>query len=177
MKPDIIFQSWNTESVLGSDVRHREVQTSLHCRRSPGVSRAPGNGLLALCFFAVMLSWTFTVLPPSSVQNQHCCAKHSAFSKFQPSCLWSIPLWSTSSQMPFPLTLVQILWLPWQRGLFPPWTLNGITLHTNINFCIAGASFPCVKETLSTINIIIHVTGSEHTFRGASAEPCELPSS
>lgn len=111
MKPDIIFQSWNTESVLGGDVRHREVKppsTADICRSSPGVSRAPENGLLALCFFAVMLSWTFPALPPSSVQNQHCCAKHSAFSKLQPSCLWSITLWSTSAQMPFPPTLVQI---------------------------------------------------------------------
>lgn len=70
--------------------------------------------------------------------------------------------------------MVHHLW-PSQRGCIDSKAastpeLNGITLHPSINLYIAGVSFPYVKEMLSSINIIIHVTGSEHTFRGASAE-------
>lgn len=71
------------------------------------------------------------------------------------------------AQMPFsPHTCTDLCVQP---GPFPPWALNGIASHASINSCAAGVSFPHVKEMLSTINIIIHVTGSEHTFRGASA--------
>lgn len=71
--------------------------------------------------------------------------------------------------MPFSLTLVQIRVAALAARPLPSLNLNGIALRASINFCITGVSFPHVKEMLSTINIIIHVTGSEHTFRGASA--------
>lgn len=86
----------------------------------------------------------------------------------KPSCLWSITCGHLSPGAFFPRTCINLRGYIDSKATSTP-ELSGITLHPSISLCIAGVSFPYVKEMLSTINIIIHVTGGEHTFRGASA--------
>lgn len=105
--------------------------------------------------FHLLLSKTSIALPRT----------HSFEGK--PSCLWSITCGHLSPGAFFPC--INLRGCIDSKATSSP-ELNGTTLHPSINLYIAGVSFPYVKETLSSINIIIHVTGSEHTFRGASAE-------
>lgn len=85
------------------------------------------------------------------------------------SCLWSITCGHLSLDAFFPHSCLNLHGCIDSKDTSNP-ELNGITLRPSINFYITGVTFPYAKEMLSTINIIIHVTGSEHTFRGASAE-------
>lgn len=127
------------------------------------VSREWSPGSVLLCSHALLnISSVSTFFCPKSALL--CLAL--IFSKFQPCCLWSITFWSISAH--FSLALVQTCVAAPAQKPPPSLNLSGIALHTSINFCIAGVSLPHVREMLSTINTLIHVPGSEHTFRGAS---------
>lgn len=138
------------------------------CRSSLLLLRTPGNGLLAWSPFALILS-----LDVSSVSIFHpkpalLCLWLSSF-KGKPSCLWSLTCGHLSPDLFIPCACINLCGCIDSKSTSTP-ELIGITLPASINFYITGVSFPYVKETLNTITIIIHVTGSEHTFRGASAE-------
>lgn len=90
-------------------------------------------------------------------------------SKGKPICLWTITCGHLNPDAFYPSTCINPHGCTECRAPSTP-EPNGTALRPSINFCISGVSVPYAKETLSTINIIIHVTGSQHTFRGASAE-------
>lgn len=154
--------------MLGSDIRHRKVQTSLPLQTFVEVPLG-SQGLQG------MVSWLCASLLSCSPEHFQCfylllskisiaALSTQLFQSFNP-----VAYGPSQPRCLFPSHLYKSVWLHWQQGLFPSLNLNGIALHASINFCITGVSFPHVKEMLRTINIIIHVTGSEHTFRGASA--------
>lgn len=139
------------------------------CRSSPGLLRMPGKGLSAWCPFALMLSLnTLSVSIFFCLKPALLCLRLNFF-KGKPSCVWSLTCGQLSPDPFIPCACINLCGCIDSKSTSTP-ELNGITLPSSINFCITGVSFPYVKEMLSTITIIIHVTGSEHTFRGASAE-------